>query len=499
MVESKDSFYGKVTVLKNDEEYDFYENSNKITSTEPLSKNEEIVHIPLLLLNKPENVLVIGGSMNKLPEILKHNVKKVVYVEPNPVFYELSKKYSGKTIRDVLNDSRIVSVREDGRFFIKRTKEKYDCIILDVPPPVTGLSNRYFTVEFFSEIKNILSEDGIVIISFLSSENYMSDELKYLNASVYKTINSVFPYCYVMPASYNYFICSSRKRDINPVTFIKKLERGKIKTKYLYPYYVRYILRDDRTDRVVNWINEKRNDVLCNYDFYPICYFYGLNYWISYFGKKLPGKLFTPPFGFIYFCVSLIYVVFLIFFVKLKKYYFETVITIVSCFSMVLELLIIFAFQSIYGYVYYKIGILLSLCLLGIGTGSYLSNKFLTKREKFSIVRIILFSMLFFSLMLPFLFKMLYHKQFVEPIFYVLILSAGLFTGLIFSIVVNNDSNLPVGQADMHGEKVGKFYGLDLLGSMFGSVSASLILIPMFGIINTCFLAALFILFLIFF
>lgn len=498
LAESKESIYGRISAVEDENEYDFYENSNRVYSTVSRASNEEIVHIPLLLSKGCKNVLMLGGGGNNIYEAMKHPVEKLIYVEPNRVLLGFLKKYSGEKIEKALNEAKLKIIVSDGRFFIKKTAEKFDCVIIDVLPPMTGMDNRYFTYEFFNEVKNILNPAGILIFPVSSSENYMSGELKLLSASVYKTAGKIFSHRRVVPASNNYFICSSEDFNIKPDILIKRIEKKRIETGYLTAHYLKYILRADRVKRINEWVAEKKDIALLNKDFYPVCYFYGLNYWISYFGKTLPEKMISFALSREFAAIPVfIYTGLVIFFVKIKKFIFQTIIIAVSCSSVILEILIIFAFQSVCGYIYYKIGILLSLCLLGIGIGSYMADGVPVKKENIiTVIKTTLFCMVLFSCMLPFIFGLSAGGYvlggFIEPLFYILVSFAGFFTGVIFPLVIKQHS-------DMQERKIGKFYGFDLAGAMLGSVSSTMIFIPLFGINNTCFLAAFFVFLLIFF
>lgn len=496
IVETKYSMHGKITVLKNGDAVDFYENSNKIYSTILSAKNEEITHLPLLLSYGCENILLLGGGVNDIREILKYPVKKIVYVEQNPALVELLKKYADDRIGSLLENPKLKVISTDGRFFIKRTADIYDCVILDVPPPLTGIANRYFTKEFFSEVKNILSGEGLFIFPLLSSENYMSDEQKYFTASILKTAKTVFASCKVIPASNNYFICSPGKYYSYSAESVKRKIAGKnIKLKYLTNFYVDYILRDDRSEKLEEWTSEKQKEVPYNTDFHPVSYLYGLKLWLSFFGEKLFSKIdiYSAANAIFVFLVSL-YLFIVLLFVKIKKRIYELVVVVASCASFILALAMIFAFQSIHGYVYQKIGILLSVNLLGISTGSFLSEKFFRKKDNNTglphpalppaAVELTIIFMTFFSLVLTLI---LMNKSFISAyLFYLFVFISGFFIGFIFPLAVTEN-------------RIGKFYALDLIGALIGSVSVSLIFIPLLGITATCFFVALCLFLLIFF
>ena len=154
----------------------------------------------------------------------------------------------------------------------------------------------------------------------------------------------------------------------------------------------------------------------------------------------------------------------------------ELVVVVVSGASIILALAIIFAFQSVYGYVYQKIGILLSLNLLGISVGSFLSEKYF--RGKYNNIVAIKLSIIFMAVFSLILTVMSKNQLFVSAyLFYLFVLTAGFFIGFIFPVAVTEN-------------RIGKFYALDLLGAIIGSALVSLIFIPLFGITVTCFFVA---------
>lgn len=486
VVETKYSIHGKIIVLKNEDAIDFYENSNKVYSTVLSAKNEEITHIPLLVSYGCKNILLLGGGLNDIREILKYPVEKIVYVEQNPALVELLKKYADDKIGGLLENPRVKVISADGRFFIKRTTDIYDCVILDVSPPLTGLANRYFTKEFFLEVKNILSEKGLFIFPLLSSENYMSDEQKNLTASVSKTAKSVFSYCEVIPASNNYFICSLVKHNISSDMIKRKIAERNIELKYLTHFYLDYILRYDRLKKLEEWANEKQKEVPYNADFRPVSYLYGLKLWLSFFGEKLFSKIdMYSAANTMFVSMISLYLLIVLLFAKIKKRLYELVVVVASGASIILALAIIFAFQSVFGYVYQKIGILLSLNLLGISAGSFLSENFIPKnRNNIVAIKLTIIFMAIFSLILTFMSE---NQLFVSAyLFYLFVSIAGFFIGFIFPLAVTEN-------------RIGKFYALDLLGALIGSILVSLIFIPLFGITTTCFFVALCLFLLLFF
>ena len=51
-------------------------------------------------------------------------------------------------------------VTTDARGFIRDTDERFEAVILDAPDPATTQINRWYTTEFFAEVKRVLAPGG---------------------------------------------------------------------------------------------------------------------------------------------------------------------------------------------------------------------------------------------------------------------------------------------------------------------------------------------------
>ncbi|OQA92595.1 MAG: Spermidine synthase [Elusimicrobia bacterium ADurb.Bin231] len=479
--ESRNSIYGKITVLKSGSDFDFFVNSSRVYSTYANPVSEEIIHLPMLLSDSPAHILYIGGASG-LSEILKYNVKNIVYIAPDRVFFRLVKKYSSRQIHTVLNDPRISIIHADGRFFVKNTDQRFDCAILELPRPLTGVANRYFTLEFFRELKSALSENGILIFSMFASENYMSPELKFLSSSVSNAAKNVFANCYYIPGETDYFVCSERELKFDPGYLKSALAGRGARTLYLTPYRMEYMLDGSRIRRLSGWIAENEKNIFQNRDFYPVCYFYGLVHWLSHFKS---GSVFNMPIKKIYYRVFFIIFCLYAFFIaricRSNKRLISGVMFWLSFAGLALELMVIFAFQSIYGYIYYKVGMLFALALFGVSAGSYLIKRLnyaIVSERKF--LRKVILLMSLFAFLLPFCFKLLACIQYpCEPVFYGLIFVSGAFIGIGFPVLVS-------AYGETGASTLGRFYFLDLAGAFSGSFLTTLILMPVLGIFGTC-------------
>jgi predicted membrane-bound spermidine synthase len=122
-------------------------------------------------------VLGLGGGVvaRQLKEYCKHNVDAV---ELDSRIVEISKKYFN------LKQSGVKIFQDDARRFIKKSKKKYDFIVLDIfngeIAPSHGLSK-----ESFEDIKERLAEGGMIVINF---NGFLTGKEGRAGRSLYKTL-----------------------------------------------------------------------------------------------------------------------------------------------------------------------------------------------------------------------------------------------------------------------------------------------------------------------
>ena len=163
---------------------------------------------------------------------------------------------------------------------------------------------------------------------------------------------------------------------------------------------------------------------------------------------------------------------------------------------MALEIVLIFSFQNIYGYVYQKVGLIIALFMLGLSLGGYCMNRHLAGRERNWIFLLITFELLIciYACCLPYAlaqFSLLESDTlpiatYLEYIFMLMVMVAGFLTGLEFPLV----SRIFIKQAEI-GKVAGWIDGFDHLGACFGALLTGTILVPLLGFYQSCFLTGL--------
>lgn len=499
VITSKNSIYSNVTVAKRNSQIVLFENGILVPS--PLDNKmaaEESVHFTMLEHRNPQKVLLIGGGISGLlDEILKYPVKQVDYLEIDPLLVFLSRKY----LADVSwgNDRRVSIKNTDARFFIKSTGEKYDCIIISSAPPQTARLNRYYTVEFFRQLRNRLNSGGVVSLSLNSSENYINNELRQFLQSIYVSLGKSFTEIKVIPGDTVYFLASGDKgylTDDAKILLHRLRERG-IKTDYVREYYLFSKLSSQRISYIKNILNYEPR-ALANYDFKPMGYFYNLIFWARHFKDSFFISLLN---GASALTVRLMFAVFAIIIVlaglvRLRRASFRDETCIFSVFitgfsSMAIQIITLLCFQIIYGYLFYKIGFILSAFMVGVVLGGYYAVKYSIPKDALKGLILVQFLIFAYITTLPFIFNFLIKasspftvKFGQNVVFLILPAICGILCGAQFSYV-----NKTCLKKEEDSSRLGGFtYAADLLGSCVAAFVAAIFLIPVVGIFQACLL-----------
>jgi spermidine synthase len=485
LVESQDSPYGKIQIIKTEEQITLYNNHSKVYSYPDPAAAEEAVHFALLQKPEAENVLLIGGGLaGGLREILKYPQTKIDYVELDPEVIRLSAEFIPESKKYITGHPRINVYYEDGRVFIKKAQKTYDVIILNLPPPETAQLNRFYTQEFFKNIKNKLNKGGIFSFQVPSAENYISQPLQNFLSCLFFTLKSVFNEINIVPGSSNIFLASSHLEALDAETLNQKIEDLQLNNQYVSPYILKSRLFPFRIQSLREKVmsGEKR----MNKDLFPISYFYNSvlrsthfkgieTKLLSFLSEK--GNFWLLDFPLIVFVLLLIFIG-----LKMKKtYFYLTPLTLIGLTSIASEIIVIIVFQTIYGYLYHTISILFSSFMAGLALGAFIG----TKIKKIGFKHLIVIQLE--SLMILLIFLFLIKQSPPQLIFFILLLLLGSIGGEMF--IISNQLYLK------KNLNYGLGYGLDLVGSFLGAVAVSSILIPLVGlplVLKYLFLASLF-------
>ena len=472
LIKSKDTPFGKLQIIKTEEQFSLYNNSLLIYSHPDLASSEESIHFALLQKSAAKSVLLIGGGAGgSLQQVLKYPVIRVDYVELDPEIIRLTLQYLPEQERQSFNDKRVYLFFQDGRAFLRNTSNTYDIIILNLPDPSTAQINRFYTKEFFQMVKNRLSPRGIFSFRVSSAENYISPELQNYLASLYFTLKEEFPVVEIVPGDSNIFLASTGQLILDHQRLSQEIDRLDLKNTYVSEHSLFSRLSPFR----INLLKDKvfTGAKTINQDLVPISYFFNSVLWSTQFQslETVFFHLFSRISRFWLFDLPLIvFVLILIFFgLRRKKTPFYLVpLAVMGLTTLTIEIVVLIAFQTFYGYLYKKVALLFSCFMIGLFIGALRGKRRKTKAYFHLLLIQSGFILLLFILIL---FLEAHPSEFFFFLFFLLL---GYLGGDMF--IVSNHLYLE------QKKNFGLGYGLDLLGSFLGALVASSLLIPLFGL-----------------
>jgi len=491
------SIYKNISIGKSEEQYSIFGNGSYIMSFPDKHISSLKAHFITSIHPNPKRMLIFSeGYEEIIHDLLKHAPTTIDLVQIDSKLHFAIRKFLDKSSLSSLKDKRVSMHFADIRKFIedryKSGLKKYDIFVSFTPDPLTLNNNRFFTLEFFEDIKRILKSDGIFMFSVTSTENYASGDIGDYLGSVYKTAKEAFREVLVIPGSKTYIVCSQKENYLTyDLNTILKRKKNKGTDKNFPGERLSVFYQSDRIKRLNDFLDKNIDSYALNTDLKPITFLLSLKILGEYSGS-ISNTVFTS-FQKLSFFHYIIFILFLIiarsayiFFLKKDlnvQNRFNALLTIGSTglVGFSLQLIMIYIYQSHYGYIYQGIGFIVGFFMLGLFIGSGIANKLLSnfRRDMHSILFMTETALCIFIVLIPFVFKLMPYEL---TVFSFSILSGAL-SGFEFPIanrIYFEESGLI---------KAASFLdSIDHLGAAFGSLICGIILLPTIGIFMTCIL-----------
>jgi spermidine synthase len=147
--------YGKILIL---------DDVVQITERDEFFYHEMLTHVVMHAQPKPRKVIVIGGGDGGVVrEVLKHKtIEKIFFIEIDEEVINVSRKFFPEVSSGV-DDPRVEIKIMDGAEFLRKQKASaIDAVIID-STDIIGFARSLFTPEFFMNVKNCLTDQGMFV------------------------------------------------------------------------------------------------------------------------------------------------------------------------------------------------------------------------------------------------------------------------------------------------------------------------------------------------
>ncbi len=488
LVESLSSPYGKLALVTAEGEPVVFHDRVVLFGAADEQAIEERIHYPLLEHPAPKKVLLLGGgSPSALGHVLKHrSVQRLDFLEADPALITLFQRHFTGEWKRISSDPRVQVHQADARRFIRTSHDKWDVIIIGLPPPHTVLMNRYYTVEFFSEANRVLSPGGIIALQLPGAENYISEDLAQLLTCVRNTLSSVFPRVVALPGSTIQFFGSrttAAPLTADPLVLMARVRERKLDSLYVREYAIPFRLAPDRV-RDLERQTQVGPQTPVNRDFAPIAYYLEFIVFSSRFGetyRALFRWLAHVPYWLI--CLAAGAVTLLPVLVgRLLGKEHRTSSAVECCVGAMgltmlgLQVVLLLGFQASYGFLYQQLGSMTGAFMFGISCGAFLG---LRMRRSWIVLPVLQLLTCLWLGVVYFGFKAAAGAS-SSLVPYLLFAGLSLATGLLggWHFVIASAAWLGSGEGD---RSLGAVYAVDLVGAALGAIVVAAFLLPVFG------------------
>ncbi len=155
-------------------------------------------------LNIPlDNILIVGaGTGNDVAAALRAGAKQVTAVEIDPLIFRIGEELHPE--QPYADPSRVTQINQDARSFFRSDTHQYDLIVFGLldshslfsTASSLRLDNFVYTVESLSEVRALLKEGGLLVLSF-----GIPEENNWVGLRLYKNISAAFGHA---PQTYQY-------------------------------------------------------------------------------------------------------------------------------------------------------------------------------------------------------------------------------------------------------------------------------------------------------
>lgn len=469
----ENSGYGPLIVAKRASVESVYANGSLVSSSEDEAWDETFIHSSFSAHPNIRKVLFIGlASPGQLKEILKYPIASLDCVDINPLVLNLTQNNISKDKRAKVN-----FLLDDPYSYIRNSAKKYDCIIMNMPAPSSISLNRYFSYEFFNLAKKHLTKKGVFSFYIPSKRDILSPRIAKFNSCIVNTVNEVFNNRLLIPSD-SMIIIAGNSKTIEPTELVNNFNDHSVSKDHFTVYHLDDLLDPGHRDYIENSLDRT---VPINRNLNPQAFLY---YLLLEQAKFYPNFLVNIKTAKTYIVGLLVLVIvgFAALSYRRRNSFALLNVTGLGASAIGFITILFILFQIYSGALFWKMGIIVGIFMLGLSLGAYLVNT--AKEFIFGFKRSFAYYYLIWIVFIVSLLVILEYYQglfYWDFSFYIYSSVAGLLTGAIYPLAAieiskirKNKENIPVA-----------IYAADLSGAFLGTFLFSVFFIPFLGLVGS--------------
>ncbi len=342
-----------------------------------------------------------------LAPILRHDVEHIDYLEPDPRQIQLIEPYLTNEDREALGDPRVTVRHLDARYFVKTQSARFDLVVARLPEPMSALAARFYTREFYRELVRAMKPRSVLCMTAAATPGELSAVSAEYLASIRATLGQSFPHVLVGWGDPAYIFAATDEGLVStdPVTLAKRYVERSVEPDWFDPvwfegatdwldpakvderkaqldevvkpeistdlrpvvYVERLALWERMTSKTVHGMIERLRSVSLLDVIGGLVAISGLTLLVGYITERFRGRREAAVVGLDVPCSWL------------ADGAIVLSIAGTGLVTMALSIIWLFAFQSLYGYVYQRIGWIIALFMAGLVLGCGLTDTWLNR------------------------------------------------------------------------------------------------------------------------
>jgi len=476
LVATADTPYGRLTVQAGHGQVVIFENDGLVSESEGTSA-EEFVHPAALQVASPRKVLLVGGALEGLAaEVLKHHPEKVDALEVDGRALEVALPHLPPSWREAMESPHVGLRVQDPRLALG-SGGPWDLVLVGMPEPDSGLTNRYYSREFFEACSARMAPGAVLALRLRAAENLWTPLLVRRTASVSAALGEAFSHQLILPGSTVVLLASQSPLETDPQKLAARLAERSISARLVRPAYLRYLLTNDRLAEIRRTLAGAPYPP--NADARPVCYPLALSLWASRLAPSLghwAPQAVSPRRSLL--AGSLIGVALALAGLLLPRRGRARAMLLVTgagAGGMMLEGALLLAYQVRQGVLFQDLGLLVTAFMAGLALGSWAASRAGVRGAATASLLLLGGCSLVAALLW-------YGSWWPGRLLTVLLMTgAGIATGALFASAARWPDSGPLGS----------LYAADLSGGVLGALAAGLVLIPFAGLPDTALLVGL--------
>ena len=268
----------------------------------------------------------------------------------------------------------------DGRLLLHEAIGRYDVIIIDLPIPQNALVARFLSRECFAEARRALAPGGILALATPGSDAYLDAGARQRHASLVATLEAVFPAVAASPGAATLLWAAEKDVDARPGVLIPRLAERRLRLAQVGQTWL--------FDRLLPFHADDYRRVLAtalpivNHDLRPVVYLFGL---IENLQRISPATaraalaLVRASWAPWFVAALVLGLAGLMVIVRRGRPTPGFAVAAAGAAGMALQLVLLLAFQALRGHLYHALGGLLAGFMAGMAAGALLAGRFLDR------------------------------------------------------------------------------------------------------------------------